>query len=97
MTLRGLISVLLGKVERPIFVSYYEFDALYYLFPYPITYIGEVEDRIDHYCSTQILIDGLDREYILGSAFGYFYEKQDFHSLTDIEEIELKMLEQRYP
>ncbi len=85
MTLRGLISVLLGKVERSIFVSHYELDALYYLFPYLITYIGEVEDRIDHYCSTHILKEDLGRKLILPSAIGYLYGKHCDNSLTEIE------------
>ncbi|ANO34230.1 hypothetical protein A6E01_13540 [Vibrio breoganii] len=98
MTLKGLISVLLGEVERPIIVSPCDFEALYCLFPRPITYVGEIEVRVQHYCDTHILVGGLTQEYLLGSAIDHLYEKlQDQHSLLEVEELELKHLELRYP
>ncbi|MGR5246833.1 hypothetical protein ACP3VU_19330 [Vibrio sp. PNB23_22_6] len=97
MTFKGLISVVLGKVERPVVVSPYDFEALYCLFPSPITYMGEVEERVQHYCDTHFLVSGLTAEFILGSAIDYLYEKQHEHSLLEVEERELTLLEQRYP
>ena len=97
MTFKGLISVLLGKVEHPIIVSPCDFEALYCLFPRPITYVGEIEVRVQDYCDTHVLVDELTQEYLLGSAIDYLYEKQDEHSLLEVEKLELEHLELRYP
>ncbi|MEZ8541592.1 hypothetical protein AB6C74_02020 [Vibrio splendidus] len=97
MTFKGLISVLLGRVERPIIVSPCDFEALYCLFPSPITSVGDIEQRVQYYCDTHVLVNGLTAEFILGSAIDYLYEKQHEHSLLEVEERELTLLEQRYP
>lgn len=75
MTFKGLIKVLLGKVERPIIVSPYEFEALYCLFPRPITYVGEIEVRVQNYCDTHFFVGGLTQEYLLGSAIDHLYDE----------------------
>lgn len=97
MTFKGLISVLMGKIERPIVVSPSDFEALYCLFPWPITYVGEIEVRVQQYCDTHILVGGLTPEFVLGSAIDYLYEKQHEHSLLEVEEAELEHLKHIYP
>ncbi len=92
MKFSGLIDVILGRIERPIFVNVKTFDALFHIFPKPITYVGEIEDRIRKFCDTHILLDDFNQDLILVSVVGYLYEKQDEHSLTEMEEIELKRL-----
>ncbi len=53
--------------------------------------IKKICDRTK-FCDTHILKDNLNKDLILESVVGYLIEKQDEHSLTKIEEIELKRL-----
>ncbi len=92
MKFSGFIDVILGRVEPPIFVYTQTFDVLFHIFPNPISYVGEIEDRVQKFCDTHILKENLNQDLILESVVGYLFEKQDEHSLTKIEEIELKRL-----
>jgi hypothetical protein len=85
-------------VERPIFIREDEFEGLYHLFPTSITYVGEVEDRIQHFMDTHFLV-GKDwhPNLMLWSAIDHLLDKQEFHSLTKIESAELERLQQKYP
>jgi hypothetical protein len=98
VTLLGFLRVLTGRVERPIFVRSENFEGLYHLFPSPITYVGEVEDRIQGFTETHLLIGGdWHPDLMLWSAIDCLLEKQEFHSLTEIEAIELERLQREYP
>jgi hypothetical protein len=98
VTLLGFLRVLSGKVERPIFVRAEDFEGLYHLFPSSICYVGEVDDRIQKFRDTHLLIgNGWHPDLMQWSAIDYLLEKQEFHSLTEIEYAELERLKRKYP
>ncbi|KHT63918.1 hypothetical protein RJ45_09475 [Photobacterium gaetbulicola] len=91
MSLEGFFMVLTGQVERPIVINCIdtEFDALYHIFGEgPLQRQGELDKRIEFYCATHILRNGITSEDVKALAMGYLYSKEQEHSLTELEQEE---------
>ncbi|GAL15151.1 hypothetical protein JCM19233_6169 [Vibrio astriarenae] len=68
------------------------------MFPNPITSVGEIDDRIQEFKATHVLIGGgWHPDLMVWSAIDYLLEKQEFHSLTEVEAIELERLQREHP